>query len=87
MYEYWMDGAFGKARDLHFALHPVTDVIYTETNPAAAKWVLHAAGLIASPFVRQPLVPLTEPGQARVLELLKEGAPVLEGPVAKVAVA
>lgn len=84
MYEHWTAGEFEQARDLHFALHPVTDVIYTETNPAAAKWVLHQAGMIASPFVRQPLVPLSEAGQRRVRALLKEGAPVLEGPVAKI---
>ena len=63
MYDHWIAGEFDKARELHFGLHPVTDVIYTETNPAAAKWVLHRAGLIASAFVRQPLVPLTEAGQ------------------------
>ena len=73
------------ARDLHFGLHPVTDVIFTETNPAAAKWVLAQAGLIRSGYVRPPLVPLTEAGQAAALALLKQGAPVLEGPVAKVA--
>jgi dihydrodipicolinate synthase/N-acetylneuraminate lyase len=78
-------GEFEAARDLHFGLHPVTDVIFTETNPAAAKWVLSQAGLIGSGFVRPPLVPLTEAGQATVLRLLKEGTPVLEGPVAKVA--
>ena len=39
-------GEFDKARELHFGLHPVTDVIFTETNPAAAKWVLAQAGLI-----------------------------------------
>ena len=71
-----------RARELHFGLHPVTDVIYTETNPAAAKWVLAQAGLIASPFVRPPLVPLTDAGQAKALTLLKQGASVLEGPVA-----
>ena len=85
MYEHWTAGEFDKARDLHFALHPVTDVIFTETNPAAAKWVLAQAGLIGSNFVRPPLVPLTGPGQRRVLELLRQGAPVLEGPVARVA--
>ena len=85
MYEHWTAGDFDKARDLHFALHPVTDVIFTETNPAAAKWVLAQAGLIGSNFVRPPLVPLTGPGQRRVLELLRQGAPVLEGPVARVA--
>jgi dihydrodipicolinate synthase/N-acetylneuraminate lyase len=63
-----------------------TDVIFTETNPATAKWVLARAGLIGSGFVRPPLVPLTGAGQATVLRLLAAGAPVLDGPVAKVAV-
>jgi 4-hydroxy-tetrahydrodipicolinate synthase len=85
MYEHWTAGEFDEARDLHFALHPVTDVIFTETNPAAAKWVLAQAGLIGSGFVRPPLVPLTEGGQQKALELLRQGAPVLEGPVARVA--
>jgi 4-hydroxy-tetrahydrodipicolinate synthase len=84
MYEHWMNGEFDKARDLHFGLHPVTDVIFTETNPAAAKWVLARAGLIGSGYVRPPLVPLTEPGQAKALALLQQGAPMLEGPIAKV---
>ena len=85
MYEHWVNGDFEQARDLHFGLHPVTDVIFTETNPAAAKWVLAQAGLIQSGYVRPPLVPLTEPGQAKALALLREGAAVLPGPVAKVA--
>jgi 4-hydroxy-tetrahydrodipicolinate synthase len=84
MYEFWQAGEFDKARDLHFGLHPVTDVIFTETNPAAAKWVLAQAGLIQAGYVRPPLVPLTKAGQATALALLKQGAPVLEGPVAKV---
>ena len=74
MYDHWVAGEFDKARDLHFALHPVTDVIFTETNPAAAKWVLAQAGLIGSGFVRPPLVPLTEAGQATALRLLAAGA-------------
>lgn len=85
MYEHWERGEFEQARELHFALHPVTDVIFTETNPAAAKWVLAQAGLIGSGFVRPPLAPLSEAGQATALRLLKAGAPVLDGPVAKVA--
>jgi 4-hydroxy-tetrahydrodipicolinate synthase len=85
MYEHWEAGEFEAARDLHFGLHPVTDVIFTETNPAAAKWVLAQAGLLGSGFVRPPLVPLTEPGQRRVLELLAQGAGVLDEPVARVA--
>jgi 4-hydroxy-tetrahydrodipicolinate synthase len=85
MYEHWEAGEFNKARELHFGLHPVTDVIFTETNPAAAKWVLAQAGLIGSGYVRPPLVPLTEPGQARVRELLRQGLPVLDGPVGRFA--
>ena len=85
MYEHWEAGELDKARELHFGLHPVTDVIFTETNPAAAKWVLARAGLIAIGFVRPPLVPLTEPGQRRLLSCCGQGAPVLEGPVARVA--
>jgi 4-hydroxy-tetrahydrodipicolinate synthase len=85
MYELWEAKDFEGARDIHYGLHPVTDVIFTETNPAAAKWVLAQSGLIGSEFVRPPLVPLTEPGQARVRELLRQGSAVLDGPVARVA--
>jgi 4-hydroxy-tetrahydrodipicolinate synthase len=85
MYDHWVAGELDKARDLHFGLHPVTDVIYTETNPAAAKWVLRQAGLIASGFVRPPLVSLTDPAQQTVLGLLRLATSVLEGPVAEVA--
>jgi 4-hydroxy-tetrahydrodipicolinate synthase len=86
MYEHWQAAEFEEARELHFGLHPVTDVVFTETNPAAAKWVLQQAGLLRSGFVRQPLVPLSEAGQRKALELLKLGAPVLEGPVAALAI-
>lgn len=85
MYDHWVAGEFEKARELHFRLHPVTDVIYTETNPAAAKWVLAQAGLIGSGFVRPPLVPLTDAGQASARTLLNQGALVLDGPVLDVA--
>jgi len=85
MYQHWEAGELDKAREIHFGLHPVTDVIFTETNPAAAKWVLAQAGIIKSGYVRPPLVPLTEAGQRTVRQLLKKGAPVLDGPVARVA--
>ena len=85
MYDYWAEGKIEAAQRIHFGLHPVTDVIFTETNPAAAKWVLAQAGLIGSGYVRPPLVPLTEPGQAKVRELLRQGLPVLDGPVGRFA--
>jgi len=85
MYQHWEAGELDKAREIHFGLHPVTDVIFTETNPAAAKWVLAQAGIIKSGYVRPPLVPLTDAGQRTVRQLLKKGAPVLDGPVARLA--
>ncbi|MBQ0985028.1 4-hydroxy-tetrahydrodipicolinate synthase [Streptomyces sp. F63] len=73
MYELWEEGAFDAARDLHYRLHPLVDLLFTETNPAPAKWVLHQQGRIASPRVRPPLAPLTPAGTARIRTLLAEG--------------
>jgi 4-hydroxy-tetrahydrodipicolinate synthase len=83
MYEHWTAGEQDKARDLHYALHPLVDVIFTETNPAPAKWVLRRAGLLGSAHVRPPLAPVSEAGQARIGELLAAGAPALGPPVAQ----
>jgi len=77
MYELWMAGRQEAARELHYALHPLVDLIFTETNPAPAKWVLEQAGLLGSGHVRPPLAPVSEAGQARITELLQAGAPAL----------
>lgn len=77
MYEAYRDGAHERARQLHYRLHPLVDVIFTETNPAAAKWVLAKRGLISSPFVRPPLIPLTEAGQQQVKPLLSQAEDLL----------
>ena len=81
MYEQWTKGDHEQARDLHYALHPLVEVTFTETNPAPVKWVLRQAGLIQSHHVRPPLVPLTAGGQHRVTRLLHDGAPVLTAPI------
>src|SRR5919106_1347065 len=52
MYELWEAGEFDAARDLHYRLHPLVDLLFVETNPAPAKWVLAQQGRIASPHVR-----------------------------------
>jgi 4-hydroxy-tetrahydrodipicolinate synthase len=83
MYEHWTAGEHDKARDLHYGLHPLVDLIFTETNPAPAKWVLARARLLGSAHVRPPLAPVSEAGQARIRELLADGAPVLGPPVAQ----
>ena len=85
MYEAWQAGDQERARDLHYALHPLVDLIFTETNPAPAKWVLHQAGLLASAHVRPPLAPLSDAGQRKVMELLRAGSPILSAPVTALA--
>jgi 4-hydroxy-tetrahydrodipicolinate synthase len=85
MFEFWTAGEQEKARDLHYGLHPLVDLIFTETNPAPVKWVLHQAGLLGSGYVRPPLAGVSDAGQLRIGELLREGAPVLGPPVSKLA--
>jgi len=72
MYERWTSGDLAGARELHYALHPLVDLLFTETNPAPAKWVLAGQGRIASPYVRPPLITPTGGGIARIRELLAE---------------
>jgi 4-hydroxy-tetrahydrodipicolinate synthase len=81
MYEQWMAGEQEKARETHYALHPLVDLIFAQTNPAPAKWVLEQAGLLGSGHVRPPLTGLADDTRARVRELLSAGAPALSGPV------
>ena len=70
MYTAWQAGDQQRARELHYRLHPLVDLVFTETNPAAVKWLLAERGLIGSGYVRPPLIPLTEAGRARAQALL-----------------
>jgi 4-hydroxy-tetrahydrodipicolinate synthase len=74
MYEAWEAGDHDTARDLHYALHPLVDLLFVETNPAPAKWVLRQQGRIASAWVRPPLTTLSGDGVRRVRALLAQGA-------------
>jgi 4-hydroxy-tetrahydrodipicolinate synthase len=85
MYELWTSGDHEKARDLHYGLHPLVDVIFTETNPAPAKWVLQQAGLLDSSHVRPPLARVSDAGQKRISELLRAGASMLGPPLDRLA--
>ena len=73
MYESWEAGDFEAARDLHYRLHPLVDLLFVETNPAPAKWVLAQQGRIASGFVRPPLVCPAEQSLTKIRALLAEG--------------
>ncbi|GGG16522.1 4-hydroxy-tetrahydrodipicolinate synthase [Rhodococcoides trifolii] len=70
MYEYWMAGKHDDARRIHYALHPLVDLLFVETNPTTAKWVLEREGRIASAHVRPPLIETTDAGIAEVQRLL-----------------
>jgi 4-hydroxy-tetrahydrodipicolinate synthase len=63
------------------------DVIFTETNPAPAKWVLQQAGLLPSAHVRPPLAPVSAAGQQRITDLLRAGASVLGPPLDRLGMA
>ncbi|WP_380282722.1 4-hydroxy-tetrahydrodipicolinate synthase [Kitasatospora purpeofusca] len=73
MYELWEQGDHAGARELHYRLHPLVDLLFVETNPAPAKWVLARQGRIASEHVRPPLTAPTEVGLERIRALLAAG--------------
>ncbi|HJP79309.1 MAG TPA: 4-hydroxy-tetrahydrodipicolinate synthase [Pseudonocardiaceae bacterium] len=72
MFDRWESGDLAGARDLHYRLHPLVDLVFVETNPAPVKWVLHQQGHIASPRVRPPLVGPTDNGIAKIRALLDQ---------------
>ncbi|WP_026818077.1 4-hydroxy-tetrahydrodipicolinate synthase [Arthrobacter castelli] len=74
MYDAWEAGDFAKAREIHYGVHPLVDLLFAETNPAPSKLVMAQRGLIASEHVRLPLVAPTDAGQRKIKALLDEGA-------------
>ncbi|MGH3181247.1 MAG: 4-hydroxy-tetrahydrodipicolinate synthase [Streptosporangiaceae bacterium] len=77
MYQAWSEGHHDAARRIHYGLHPLVDLLFVETNPAPAKWVLAQRRLIASDQVRPPLITPTPPGLERIREYLAAGAEYL----------
>jgi 4-hydroxy-tetrahydrodipicolinate synthase len=73
LYEAWVAGDLERARELHYGLHPLVDLLFVETNPAPGKWVLAERGLISSGHVRPPLISPTEPGLEKIRKLMAEG--------------
>jgi 4-hydroxy-tetrahydrodipicolinate synthase len=80
MYDRWVAGDHEGARDLHYALHPLVSLLFVETNPAPAKWVLRQCGRIASAHVREPLAPASEAGVRRIHASCSAGAAGLIDP-------
>jgi 4-hydroxy-tetrahydrodipicolinate synthase len=73
MYDAAVRGDDARAREIHYGAHPLVDLLFVETNPAPAKWLLKERGLLASDHVRAPLIPLTESGQQKVRALSAAG--------------
>jgi 4-hydroxy-tetrahydrodipicolinate synthase len=73
LYEAWESGDLELARELHYGLHPLVDLLFVETNPAPGKWVLEQRGLIASGYVRPPLITPTPTGLAKINDYLEAG--------------
>lgn len=67
-----VEGDWERARELHYGVHPLVDLLFVETNPVPAKWLMKERGLITSDEVRPPLIGLTEAGQKRTAELAKQ---------------
>lgn len=73
LFEAWEAGDLARAREIHYGLHPLVDLLFVETNPAPGKWVLEQRGLIESGFVRPPLITPTPDGLAKIADYLKAG--------------
>jgi 4-hydroxy-tetrahydrodipicolinate synthase len=73
MYELWEAGDLDGAREIHYGLHPLVDLLFVETNPAPGKWVLEQQRLIRSGFVRPPLITPTPGGLEKIRALMAEG--------------
>jgi 4-hydroxy-tetrahydrodipicolinate synthase len=85
MYNAAVNGDQARAREIHFGVHPLVDLLCVETNPAPATWLMKQRGLIASDHVRPPLIPLTQAGQRTVRELASSGAQYLTAVTASAA--
>jgi 4-hydroxy-tetrahydrodipicolinate synthase len=78
MFDLWAKGEQSTALDLHYALHPLVDLLFVETNPAPAKHVLAEWGRISSARVRPPLVGPTAETAHRIGELLREASSLID---------
>lgn len=70
LYNKWEAGDVRGARDLHYELMPLNDVLFRDTNPAPAKAALGMMGKI-KPILRKPLDIPTEAVQNEIRETLK----------------
>ncbi len=71
IYDKFAAGDLEGARELHFEIHPLVDMVFFETNPGPIKWAMERLGLLESGFVRPPLSQPSPATQTRILEVLE----------------
>ena len=80
MYERYRAGRHDAAIDLHYRLHPLVDLLFVETNPAPAKWLLAELGVLPSPTVRPPLVVPSMAAQNTIASLYGQARDLVPAP-------
>lgn len=66
-----LSGDFAKARDLHYKLNDITDMLFAEGNPAGVKHALRHLG-VCNDTVRLPLVGLSQQLQQKLSSAIDE---------------
>lgn len=69
LYDLVASGKWEEARDLHYHLLPMNDILFIETNPVPVKTALGLMGR-CSPEVRLPHAPLRPENEARLREVM-----------------
>jgi len=77
LYEAVDQGDLKAARKLHAALFELNQSIFLDTNPVPLKYMMNRLGLLDSPELRLPLVPLDEE-QKRILDPILARAGLLQ---------
>jgi 4-hydroxy-tetrahydrodipicolinate synthase len=70
MVEKALDGEWASARKLHYKLFALMEANFIEASPAPCKFVMKELGLLEE-NLRLPLVPITEPTQNLLRDILK----------------
>jgi 4-hydroxy-tetrahydrodipicolinate synthase len=71
LYDLCAAGRWEQARDLHYRLLALNEVLFVETNPGPLKYALGLLGRI-DPEIRLPLAPPSPANQARIRTVLTE---------------
>jgi 4-hydroxy-tetrahydrodipicolinate synthase len=71
LYKSWQSGDATRAREIHYELLPLFNVLFCETNPIPVKAALALLGTIADD-IRLPLTQITQPNRDRLQAVLKE---------------